>query len=108
MKRWEYKTLTQKSRLNLPQLNECGADGWELVNTISVPNTGSYTLVFKRELEELDCDGWNYCSEVKPSGYDDALPKYFQVAVKFLAMIYLLARHNVTQPLHFVITLSDT
>lgn len=83
MKRWEYKTISQKSRLNIPQLNECGADGWELVNVTPVPNTASFMLIFKRELDELESDGWNYCSEIKPSGYDDALPKYFQVAVKF-------------------------
>lgn len=101
MKKWEYKTLSQKSRLNIPQLNECGADGWELVNTIPVPNTGGYTLVFKRELEELDGDGWNYCSVVKPSGYDDALPKYFQVAVKFLIASGTQTVTEITQACYF-------
>lgn len=66
MKKWEYKTINQKSRINLSQLNELGSEGWELVNTISVPNTGSYTLIFKRELEDAEGDGWNY---------SDAFPK---------------------------------
>lgn len=30
-----------------------------------------------------EVNDWNYCADIKPSGYDDALPKYFQVAVKY-------------------------
>lgn len=57
MKRWEYKTINQKSRLNIPQLNECGADGWELVNVMPIPNTASFMLILKRELDELESNG---------------------------------------------------
>lgn len=56
-KQWEYKTIrpptesTQKEAIDpTEQLNELGADGWELVGTIEYTGGGTKFLVFKRQL----------------------------------------------------------
>jgi len=56
-RRWEYRTLRpvrgEKKRGRGPQaaLNEHGADGWELVETIDYTGGGTKYLVFKRPAE---------------------------------------------------------
>ncbi|PSP83842.1 hypothetical protein BRC96_08515 [Halobacteriales archaeon QS_6_64_34] len=52
---WEYETLrpdrdaTRKEAVDpKPRLNELGAEGWELVETISYEGGGTKFLVFKR------------------------------------------------------------
>jgi len=57
-RRWEYRTLRPvrgetKKEAEDPQaaLNEHGADGWELVETIDYTGGGTKYLVFKRPAE---------------------------------------------------------
>jgi len=57
-RRWEYRTLRPprgetKKEAEDPQaaLNEYGADGWELVETIDYTGGGTKYLVFKRPAE---------------------------------------------------------
>lgn len=58
---WEYETLrpprgaTNKEATDpKTQLNELGADGWELVETIEYVGGGTMYLVFKRPAESPD------------------------------------------------------
>jgi hypothetical protein len=59
--RWEYETLrpprddTRKEATDPEaELNELGADGWELVTTIEYEGGGSKFLVFKRPVGSDD------------------------------------------------------
>lgn len=45
--KWEYKLVTET--MSADQLNECGADGWELVMVVS-PAHFVFHYFFKREL----------------------------------------------------------
>ena len=57
--RWEYETVrperneTRKEAIDPKEtLNELGADGWELIETITYENGGTKYLVFKRPLTD--------------------------------------------------------
>ncbi|MFB6163551.1 MAG: DUF4177 domain-containing protein [Haloarculaceae archaeon] len=56
--RWEYRTLrppresTRKEAVDpTDELNELGAEGWELVDTIDYSGGGTKLLVFKRRAD---------------------------------------------------------
>ena len=56
---WEYKTieppkgLTKREAVDpTAELNRLGADGWELVQTMSYDKGGTKLLVFKRPVSE--------------------------------------------------------
>lgn len=60
-RRWEYETLrppreSTKKEATDPkaQLNELGAEGWELVETIEYTGGGTKLLVFKRPADAED------------------------------------------------------
>ena len=57
--RWEYKAieppteLTKRESANPEErLNELGADGWRLVETVSYDGGGTKFLLFERRLED--------------------------------------------------------
>lgn len=59
MTRWEYETLrppreATKKEASDPkaELNELGAEGWELVTTVEYVGGGTKHLVFKRPAED--------------------------------------------------------
>ena len=59
MTQWEYETLrpprgATKKEASDPkaELNELGAEGWELVDTISYVGGGTKYVVFKRPVED--------------------------------------------------------
>lgn len=81
MEKWEYKAVSLRPTFNIGDFNVMGEEGWELVYVMQVPNLGTHKAIFKRQKETSDKDGWNYCKDIKPSGYDDALPKYFLITV---------------------------
>ena len=56
---WEYKVieppteLTKRESTNPePRLNELGANGWRLVETVSYDGGGTKFLIFERPLED--------------------------------------------------------
>lgn len=100
MKQWEYKTMNLRTIFNASDFLEDGKNGWELVTVVPI-YTGGYKAVFKREKEQPKDEGWNYCKDIKPSGYDDALPKYFQVAVKYLIASGTQTVTDITQACYF-------
>lgn len=58
---WEYKTLrppreatNKEARDPKAPLNELGAEGWELIDTIEYVGGGTKYLVFKRPIEQVD------------------------------------------------------
>ncbi|PSQ12649.1 hypothetical protein BRC98_02840 [Halobacteriales archaeon QS_7_68_65] len=59
MTQWEYETLrpprgATKKEASDPktELNELGADGWELVTTVEYTGGGTKYIVFKRPADE--------------------------------------------------------
>lgn len=80
MKKWKYKAINIRPTFNIGDFDVLGKEGWELVSVMQVPNIGTNKAIFKREIEN-DNDEWNYCKDIKPSGYDDALPEYFLILV---------------------------
>jgi hypothetical protein len=46
MTKWEYKMLKDPTEF---QLNELGADGWEICGTISSKHEYQYRVIFKRQ-----------------------------------------------------------
>ena len=60
MTRWEYETLrpprgpTQKEASDpKAELNELGAEGWELVTSVEYADGGTKFLLFKRPIDEV-------------------------------------------------------
>ena len=51
MKKWEYR-LDKAKDITTGYLNECGAEGWELVAWDHLPVRGIFLAVFKREITE--------------------------------------------------------
>lgn len=61
---WEYETLrpprgSAEKEASDPkaELNELGADGWELVDTISYVGSGTKYVVFKRPVDAEEDEG---------------------------------------------------
>jgi hypothetical protein len=57
--RWEYKAIEPPTELTKREsanpetrLNELGADGWRLVETVSYDGGGTKFLLFERQLED--------------------------------------------------------
>lgn len=57
--RWEYKAVEPPTELTMREsanpekrLNELGADGWRLVETVSYDGGGTKFLLFERRLED--------------------------------------------------------
>lgn len=101
MKQWEYKVISLRDMFDSGSLRESGDEGWELVSIVPTTSIGGLRAVFKREKEQPKDEGWNYCKDIKPSGYDDALPKYFQVAVKYLIASGTQTVTDITQACYF-------
>lgn len=52
MQRWEYMRAVIKWVDVAARLDECGADGWELVSTVAFDGDGEVNAFFKRPAPE--------------------------------------------------------
>jgi hypothetical protein len=59
--KWEYRTLRPDRESSMkeatdpePRLNELGADGWELADTVEYVGGGTKFLILKRPASEAD------------------------------------------------------
>jgi hypothetical protein len=75
---WEYETLkpprgvTQKEASDpKAELNELGADGWELVDTVEYVGGGTKYLILKRPAEAGDSE-WDANDDASDDGEDES------------------------------------
>ena len=57
MEKWEYKLTTKSEAVSTSELNQYGAEGWELVSTSYNPESYQTTLYFKRPLQTKSTAG---------------------------------------------------